>query len=262
MTQQLSNLDFNNQAKIINLVDGTAPQDGVNFGQLLAAVEGRKGKDPVVARASSNINISAPGTTIDGITAATGDRYLLDSQTLVPTNGIYIYNGPSTPMTRSLDANTASELTNAVVAVAQGTSSGVTYRQTAVVSTLGTDDVVFGVFGSTVPLASEAVAGRIEIATQAEADAGVSDSLAITPAKLAASVFARKKFPVAFGDGSATQYTITHGLSTDDVTVEIYRNSGTKDTVVCDVERTSINAVRLSFAVAPTTNQYRVVVIG
>lgn len=44
--------------------------------------------------------------------------------------------------------------------------------------------------------------------------------------------------------------------------VQVYRNSGSFDTINCDVQRTSVNAVAVVFAVAPTSNQFRVVVLG
>ena len=62
------------------------------------------------------------------------------------------------------------------------------------------------------------------------------------------------------GDGSATSIAVTHGLSSRDVMVEVIRNSGNYDTVVCDVERTSTSVVTLIFGTAPTSNQYRVLI--
>ena len=64
------------------------------------------------------------------------------------------------------------------------------------------------------------------------------------------------------GDNSATSFNIDHNLNTRDVTVEIYRNSGNYDTVIADVQRPSLNRVTVIFANAPTTNQFRAVVVG
>lgn len=64
------------------------------------------------------------------------------------------------------------------------------------------------------------------------------------------------------GDNSATQIDVTHNLGTYDVTVEVFVNSGSRESVLCDVSRTDTNTVRLNFATAPTTSQYRVVVQG
>lgn len=64
------------------------------------------------------------------------------------------------------------------------------------------------------------------------------------------------------GDGSSTQIDVAHNLGTYDVSVEVFVNSGTRETVICDVSRTDTNTVRLNFATAPTSGQYRVVVQG
>ena len=61
--------------------------------------------------------------------------------------------------------------------------------------------------------------------------------------------------------GVATSYAIAHGLNTRDVTVNVYDNA-TYDTVETDVVRTDANTVTVSFAVAPTSNAYRVVIVG
>jgi hypothetical protein len=64
------------------------------------------------------------------------------------------------------------------------------------------------------------------------------------------------------GDGSATQIDVAHNLGTYDVSVEVFVNSGSRETVICDVSRPDTNTVRLNFASAPSSSQYRVVVQG
>ncbi len=64
------------------------------------------------------------------------------------------------------------------------------------------------------------------------------------------------------GDNSATQIDVSHNLGTRDITVTLYVNSGSYEDVECDVSRPDTNTVRLNFASAPTSNQYRVVVQG
>jgi len=70
-----------------------------------------------------------------------------------------------------------------------------------------------------------------------------------------------KKVSANVGNGTNTSYTITHNLGTRDVQVQVYDNS-TYDTVDVDVVRTDTNNVTVSFSIAPTSNAYRVVVIG
>lgn len=260
--QILSDLDFNSVAKITNLPAPTSAGDAANKAYVDSAVEGLAWKDSVRVATASNINLASPGATLDGVTMATGDRFIALAQTAQAENGIYVWNGASTPATRSLDANTAAELEQAVASVEEGTSAGSSYRQTQVNFTLGSSNVIWGPFGQSAPAATESTAGIAEIATQAEVDAGVDDQRMVTPLKLATYAGLVKKASGLIGDGSATQYTITHNFGTRDVSVEVYRNSGNYDTILCDVERTSTNAVRLTFAAAPASNAFKVVVFA
>jgi hypothetical protein len=66
------------------------------------------------------------------------------------------------------------------------------------------------------------------------------------------------------GDGSNTSYTITHNFGTRDVVVQVYDTnaSPTYETVHVDVVRTNTNTITVSFASAPASNSYRVVITG
>jgi hypothetical protein len=252
----LRTLDFNSATKIINLPDGTNPQDPATVAQLNSAIEGTAWKDSVRVSTQANLNLAAPGATIDGITMVSGDRFVARSQTAGAENGIYIWNGAATPATRSLDMNVAAEVEQAVTTVEEGTNAGVSYRQTAVNVTLGTTPLAWTVFGSGAGAASETSAGIAELATQAETDAGADDLRIVTPLKLATSVFASKKFNATVGDGSATSYVITHNLGTRNVTVHVYRATGNFDEIICEIQRTTINSVTLIFDAAPTAAQF------
>ena len=61
---------------------------------------------------------------------------------------------------------------------------------------------------------------------------------------------------------SATSYTLTHNLNTQDVVVQIYEVASPYQQVFTDVEHTNANTVTIKFATAPTAGEYRVVVIG
>ena len=128
--------------------------------------------------------------------------------------------------------------------------------------TLGSGNVAFTTFGASAPSASESTAGVAEIATQGETDTGTDDQRIVTPLKLATYANRKKKTVGTIGDGSATQYDITHGFGTRDVTVEVYRNSGNYDTVLCDTSRPDANTVRLNFATAPSAAQFAYVIIA
>jgi hypothetical protein len=70
-----------------------------------------------------------------------------------------------------------------------------------------------------------------------------------------------RKVAASVGNASGTSFAVVHNLGTRDVTVNVYDNA-TYDTVETDVVRTDANTVTVSFAVAPSSNAYRVVVVG
>lgn len=101
------------------------------------------------AAAVSAINItgSNPGTsTFDGTTITSGDYLLLTAQTSAPTNGIYVFNGSSSPVTRAPIMNTWDDVVGSEVSVPPSTTypSGSIWRNTnANGGTLGTTAITF-----------------------------------------------------------------------------------------------------------------------
>jgi hypothetical protein len=108
--------------------------------------------------------------------------------------------------------------------------------------------------------ATETRAGIAEIATQTEVNTGTDDATIVTPLKLKTLLDNRTGgYATNVGDASATSFALTHGLATRDVVVVIYDNT-TFEEVVTDVVLTSTSVVTVSFAVAPASNAYRVVI--
>ena len=260
----LTTYDFQGVSKVTNLPSPTVSSDAATKGYVDSAVEGLAWKDSCRVAAQTNLNLASPGATINGVTMALGDRVLAPVQTVAAEIGIYVWNGASSPMTRSLDANTFDELEQAVTTVEEGSSAGVTYRQTAVNGTLGTTAVSWAPYGTSAPTASTTQSGISRHATQAEVDAGtaLSPNVVVTPDTLANWSGRLRKVPASVGDGSATSYTVNHNLNTRDVIVRVFPNSGQYDDVEVDVQRPSVNAVTVVFATAPASNAYRVVVLG
>lgn len=261
--KQLSDLDFNGVARIRNLPAPFNDDEPVRLQDLNSAVEGLSWKDSCRVATQANINLAAPGATIDGVTMNPGDRVLVKEQTNAAENGIYVWNGYTTvPMERAPDASTAYELEQAVVTVEEGTSAGTSWRQQSVNFILGTDPVTWTHFGASVGAASETSAGIAEIATQAETDAGTDDQRMVTPLKLANWAGRARRYQATIGDGSSTQFDISHNFNTRDVICQVYQNSGQYEQVYCDVSLPTPNTVRLNFATTPAANAYSVVIIA
>lgn len=254
--------DAESRKPFINVAPGTATGELVTYEQLNAAVQGIAWKDNVRVRASTNVTIATPGATVDGVTMASGDRMLLDGQSTATEKGIYIWNGASTPATRAPDADTFDKMESAVTTVDEGTSAGTSWRQTQVNGVIDTNAFTFTSFGAGVASASETTAGILEIATQAETDAGTDDLRAVTPLKLATYSGRAKRFAATIGDGSATSIAVTHNLGTKDVVVMVAEVGGSFRAVECEIQMTSTNQVTCLFDVAPTSNQLRVTVIA
>jgi hypothetical protein len=239
---------------------------------------------------------------IDGVTPSVADRILVKDETSgnAPYNGIYVVTtvgDGSTPyvLTRSTDANTSAEVTDGMFTfVEQGTTLASTswVLTTNNPITLNTTALVFAQFsGAGTYTASNGVlltgtnftfaprsgyglqtgASGAEVKLATTSGLNLSSDLAVG-AGLGISVLTNtvaidtavvvRKYGVDVGDGSATSYTITHNLGTRDVQVTVYESSGSYAEVICDVNHATTNTITLLFSVAPTSNQYRVVVQG
>lgn len=79
----------------------------------------------VRAATTANITISNPGTdTFDGVTLSNGDRLLVRAQSSQAENGIYVFNGSGSALTRATDADAWGEFPGSLVSVNEGTLYG------------------------------------------------------------------------------------------------------------------------------------------
>lgn len=253
-------LDLGGANRLTNLAAAVAAGQPVTYEQFNAALAGLAWKDNARVAAQVDTTIAAPGAAIDGITLSINDRVLLKAQTAVAENGIYIWNGAATPLTRAVDAAVFADLESAVATIDEGTDAGATYRQTQVNGVIDTNDVIWTDFGTASPSASESTPGIAEIATQAETDAGTDDARFVTPLKLATYTGRAKRYSATIGDASATSIAVTHNLGTEDVQVYIREVGGSKRQVLAEVQHTSANSVTVLFDAAPALNSMRVTV--
>lgn len=64
------------------------------------------------------------------------------------------------------------------------------------------------------------------------------------------------------GNGTATEFTVTHNLNTQDVVVMVRENKAPFAQVITDIEVTDANNINVKFAKAPAQNEYRVIIVG
>jgi len=91
-----------------------------------------------------------------------------------------------------------------------------------------------------------------------ELGTGVAGTDAVNVNQL--NAVAPQGFAASIGDGVATSYVVTHGFSTFDVIVQVFENSSGAE-VLAQVTRNAEDDVTIVFGTAPTTNQYRVLVV-
>lgn len=115
--------------------------------------------------------------------------------------------------------------------------------------------------------ASETGTGLIELATQAEVNSGTDTTRAVTPATLQGKLGLgsgqsnARKFVQTLST-SATTYTITHNLNSQDVNVTIRQVASPFAEVEAEVTHPTVNTVVINFTDAPVANTYAVTVIG
>lgn len=215
-------------------------------------------------RALSNTNISLAGTqTIDGVTLSVGDRVLVRGQSTSTQNGVYVVSSGS--WGRANDADQNYELTpGAFWFVEEGTTYGKTQwriENTGTI-TIGSTNISINQFGAAAAYTAgngiDITSNTISAKIKSSGSGLVLDSNGL----YVDSATVSRKYAVNIGDGTSTSYTITHNLNNQDVIASVRTVASPYAEVMTDVEYATANTLTIKFAVAPSTNQYRVVVIG
>lgn len=256
----LTGADFKNQ-KAINLADGTNPTDAVTKQQLDAIARGLDWKNSVRVASTTNLTLSGPQS-IDGTSVVAGDRVLAKDQTTASTNGIYVV--ASGAWTRATDFDDSTEVTAAAaIPIETGTVNGdaVFILATDGAITVGTTSLSFtrlGGAGVSYTAGNGLTLSGASFSVTPKSGGGiVVDGTGVSIDPTYSGIAKRYATNVP----TSASATITHSLGTLDVHVAVYEVS-TGLLVQPDVTLTSVNVVTLTFPTAPTSGQYRVVVLG
>jgi hypothetical protein len=271
--------------KITNLGSPVASTDAANKQYVDDVAQGLNIHAASYAATTANLNAtydngtSGVGATLtnagtqaafstDGVSPSLGARILVKNQTTTSQNGIYtlttVGSGSTNwVLTRATDFDTAIEIAGGDFTFVDAGSTLANTGWVCVdeVTTVGTDPIVFQQFsGAGTYTASNGVQ---LVGSDFSGVVVANGGLTVGASGFALdTAIAVRKYAANVGDGTATSYTVTHSLNTKDVTVAVYDNSSPYAEVICDVQHTSTSAITLLFSVAPTSNQYRVVVHG
>lgn len=295
LTAPTSSFSMNSQS-ITNLADPTSAQDAATKAYVDATASGLDIKTSVRVATTADITLSG-AQTIDGVSVVAGDRVLVKAQTSGADNGIYVANASA--WSRASDANVSSEVTAGLFTfVSEGTVNGNSgfVLTTDDVITLGTTALVFTQFSgagtytasngvlltgtnftfapsTTGGLETGAGGGAVKLQTNSGLGTtsnglavGAGTGIVVSSGTVAVDVSdangrVARRYATNIGNTSATTFTITHNLNSLDVIVQVYTVSDGSE-VMADVSRTGVNTVSVAVASAPSTDQYRVVVIG
>jgi hypothetical protein len=231
----------NNGLRSINLGDGVTATDAANYGQVQAAqsaaqsytdsqvaglTSGLVEKGTVRVATTANVNLSAPGAAIDGVTMANGDLFLAAGQTTGSQNGPYVFNGSAAAANRATNWDVQGEAKlGSRWTVLEGSSGDKFALLTNNSFTLGTDTATFAFIG-------------------------------VSPAPM--TVYTTTCPSVSSGG----TWTVTHNFGTRAVVAQLWRTASPYDMIpIARVERPTVNTVEVKPDVALASGEAEIYLI-
>lgn len=244
--------------RITQLLAPLNATDAANKGYVDQVIENGSNKGDARSASTSNINLASPGATIGGVAMAATDLVLLVGQTAGPENGLYVFNGAASPLSRATNADTSAEIRPGMsVFIAEGTHAAKRYELTTPLPiTIGATALTFVQTG-----ANTAYVGGNGIdltGNTFDVVGGTGISVGTDVAINTAVVVRKMSQPI--GNGSLNPITVTHGYNNISAYVVVTRIADGVDGVP-GITKTA-NTVILTFAVVPTANQYQVGIQG
>lgn len=248
--------------RLTALATPTSGSDAVtkDYADSLIATGNNKGTARLAS--SANIDVSSPGSAIDGITMVAGDVILLTGQTTPSQNGLYVYNGSTAALTRASNADISAEVRSGLyVYVSEGGTNGSNGYTlvTANPIVLGTTGLTFNQTSGAGQIVAGTGLSKAGNVLNVEAGTGIvvnADTVAVDPSIVA------KKYMQTIGDANSTSITVTHNLNNQSPVWSCTQTATPFSTVMPSVTYPTANTAVFTFGVAPTANQYRVTLIG
>jgi len=218
-----------NSQKIISLADPGAAQDAATKNyvdtQVAGLVSGQTLKGAVRVASTANVTVSAPGTTVDGVTMSNGDIVLLTGQTTGTENGPYVFNGSAAAMTRATNWDLSAE----------------------------------AVLGSYWVVREGSKADSFALLTNDTAITIGTSTPAFTFISVAGAAIGRYSTTSPVVSAGAT-WTVTHNLNSRDVHAVVRRSASPYDFVDVYIEAPTTNTLSVIPDIAMASGEYTVIV--
>lgn len=211
----------------------------------LTAAQGKVLKDLI-----DGLNVGTGSNTGDEPDASLTVKGIVELATVAETNTGTDATRAVTP--DGLDGWTGSGQITTVGAISSGSWGGDVIPEAKLQNQSGTNT-------GDEPNASTTVRGIVELATPTETVAGTDTSRAVTPSGLTSKLSGYARTYTRLVSETTTTTVITHNLGNQYVQTQLFEGA---DKVIAEIENTSANTITLKFNVAPTANQYRVVIQG
>lgn len=261
--------------RITNLAAPTTGSDAARLSDVQNAQAGIDVKPSVRAASTGNVNTASAPTTLDGVTLSNGDRVLLKNQSTASQNGLWVFNGGGSALTRTDDTINA----NTFVFVEEGSTQADTAWMVTTdgAITIGTTSITWAQFGAATSYQAgngltltgntiDVVAADGSITVNADSitvgnvpltKGGTGGTTAATGRANLAAVTSYAANVGALTAGSALN--ITHSLGTKDVQVAVWEvTAGTR--VFLDETIVDTNTISLKADIAYSSGFLRVVV--
>lgn len=221
--------------------------------------------------------------TVDGYAVAAGDYILVKNQASGLQNGLYAVTqagSGGTPfiLTRAPEMDTTAEFQSAYIVVEDaGTANANSFWvcTNSADPTVGTTAITFSQLngatqltaGTGITISGNTVSIDSSVYRSGGTDVAVADggTGASTAASARSNLSAAGVYTALIGDGSSTSITVnqsTHGLTAGRGLQVTVRKESTGQEYQVDNSVSSGGDVTVNFAAAPTSNQYRIVIVG